>query len=303
MKVLHNFCLIASLTLVAAAGRAETVTKSVPLTPDIVRVYLNGSHELYLTQGEEEYVKLTTTADLLPRVEARVKGKGLYLGKEGEWRNNDWQSSDPDMKVRFDVQLRHIDSVRLRGSGNANISNLVAGRLKIIQAGSGKITAGTIKADAITVEMAGSGDFQSDSIEATDLEVQINGSGKVDVTRVQAGNVEIAIAGSGDVKLADLTAGQLATEISGSADIDISGRVTKQELEINGSGDYRAADLVSEFADIEIRGSGDVEINVRQNLTAETMRGSELIYYSAPDLAIDISGQGKHRNAGRRGDK
>jgi hypothetical protein len=283
-------------------SRAETVTRSVPLTPDIKRVYLHGSSELHLTQGTEEYVRVTTEVDQISRVVARVRDNSLYLGGVGEWDGDGWRSRDLESPVRFEVQLRHIESVRLRGSGAAELGDLNTGRFKIIQYGSGKISAGMIMAKAMTLELAGSGDFKSAGISAAELDIQIAGSGKVAVGGLNAERVEIDIAGSGDLTLTDLNAASLETEISGSADIEIAGRAVNQELEINGSGDYRAADLETDFSDIEIRGSGDVVINVRNKLTAEILRGANLVYYAGPDLDVDIHGQGQRRNAGPRGD-
>lgn len=294
---LHRLSLCTfGMIFIVLCAHAETVSRSVPLTTNIVRVYLNGSHELHLTQGEDEYVKLTAPEEMLARVEARVKGKSLYLGRRN--KNNSWGAFDLSPPVRFDVQLKQIEAIRMWGSGQTYTGDLEVDRLKVILAGSGKIIMQTVKARKLNVEIAGSGNFQGDSIESKELEIQIAGSGKIDIAQVQVVTIEIDIAGSGDVTLDNLNAEELEIDIAGSADIDIAGYVKRQELEINGSGDYSAADLISDYAEIEIRGSGDVDINVQQRLIAEISRGADLVYHAGPELEVDISGNGKHRYAG-----
>ena len=297
MNILKTGLSIMILTGTALSSHAGTITRSVPLTTDVTRVYLNISSELHLSQGDEEYVRVTVPEEVLSKVDARVKGRSLYLGREGSWEGDNWRGHDLDVPVRFDVQLKRIDALRIRGSGNAHVGDLVSDRIKIIMYGSGKVVAQSIKAKDLDLEMAGSCDFEGGRIESEEMGIEVAGSAKIKIAGVEAGELEINIAGSGDLILEELTAAELDTEISGSADINLSGTVSRQELEINGSGDYKAANLVSDYAYIDIRGSGDVEINVQHQLTAEITRGSDLVYHGGPDLDVDVSGQGKYRNA------
>lgn len=284
------------LTIVFApctAIQAETVTKSVPLSVNITRIYLNGDSELNLSQGDDEYVRLTTEADRIPGIEARVKGKALYLGREVNWQNDTPQHNTTP--PRFDVQLKQIDAVRVIGSGHAHISDLVTGRLRIIIAGSGEAKAGLLRSPDFSLEMAGSGEFEGTSVEAPVVAVKLSGSGKAKISRLKTDRIKINIAGSGDVSLSDVTAGVIDSEIAGSADIDLRGQTGRQELVVSGSGDYKAEGLSSDVAYVEIRGSGSARLNVRQQLTAELTRGADLVYQGGPDLAVDISGKGKYR--------
>ena len=298
MKIIESGIIFFGMAGVLAAAHAEVVTRSVPLTREITRVYLHGSNELHLTQGEEEYVKVTAPEEMIARSKARVKGRSLYLGNERDWDDISWGFSDSDTPVRFDVQLARIDAIRVRGSGQAYVGDIVAGDLKIIMYGMGKAVVQSIKAHDVSVEISGACHFQGDRIDSEEMGIEINGSAKINIAHIVTGEVEIDIAGSGEVKLENLNAGELETEINGSGDLDLAGRIGNQDLEINGSGDYRASKLVSEDAYIEIRGSGNVEISVEKRLTAEISRGADLVYYGGPELEADISGRGRSRNAG-----
>ena len=299
MKVLRHIMVIAVLTGFCPGAIAETVSRNVPLTTEITRIYLNGSNELHLSQGEEEFVKLTAPEELLPRIEARVKGKGLYLGREeGPWNDRSWTGFDLVTPVRFDVQLKTIDAIRVWGSGNATISELESDHLRIIIFGSGNVVSHGIRANKVNVEIGGSGEFEGDYIESSKVDLEINGSAKVELARSVTRSVNIEINGAADMKLSDLTSEELDVEINGTADLDLKGNVSSQELEVNGSGGYTAPDLLCDNAYIEIRGQGDVEVNVQRQLRAELNRGAELVYYGNPELDLDISGYGKYRNAG-----
>jgi len=281
--------LFASLSIAA-----ETVSNSVPLN-DVTRIHKNGSSELYITQGDEEYVKVTTDRETLPEVEARVKGNTLYLGKKDSSHN--WFFKTVTPPVRFDVQVKQLNQIRLNGSGHTFTDDLDVGKLKLNQSGSGKIEMKSLRAEDFTLSIAGSGEVNTSRIDTDEMELRIAGSGNIDVPDLQADEVEIKIAGSGDVTVENLDAVDLDINIAGSAAIDISGRVVNQHLEINGSGDYNAGKLISETTEIEVHGSGDVEVNVQKELTTELSRGAEVIYHGGQGLEIDANGRGKLRRA------
>lgn len=300
MTILRALLVIVAINIMSLPARAETVTRTVQLTATVTRIYLNGSNELHLTQGDDEYVKLTAPEEMVSRVEARVKGKSLYLGNEKSWKSVSWgsRSSQDNTSVRFDVQLRQIDAIRIRGSGNAEIGDIVGDRLKLIMFGNGKADTQSIKVRDLRFEITGNCYFHGGSITAQDSKIKVVGSGKIHINDLEANELEINIGGSADITLGNLITEKLETEINGKANIDLTGRAGSQYLEINGSGDYQAQKLASENADIEIRGNGKVEINVLKELTAEISMGADLVYHGAPELNIDISGKGKYRKAG-----
>ena len=300
MITIRTCMVIAGLAGLLSAAHGETVTRTVRLPEDITRVYLNGSNELHLTQGDEEYIRLTAPEEMVSRVVARVKGRALYLGKEKGWNDNNWSlgRSGDSVSARFDVQLKRIDAIRILGSGKAYTGDLVGDHLKIILYGSGKAVTQSIKARDLKLEISGSCDVRGDRIDAEKSDIQINGSGNIEFAQLNANALEIGIAGSGDIKLRKLTAAELETVINGSGDLELTGRAVSQELEINGSGDYRATDLISDTAYVDVRGAGDVKVSVLNNLTAELMRGADLVYYGGPNLEADISGHGSSRHAG-----
>lgn len=291
-----------ALTVITLAVRAETVSRTVPLTTEITRIYFNGSGELHLTQGEEEYIKLTAPEEMLSRIKPRIKGRSMYLGRWNKSGGFGLNATTPP--IRFDVQLKRVDAVRIWGSANAWIGDLQSDRLKVVLAGNSNLTAKSLKAWEMKLSLAGNCDFQAGRVEAGESDIKVSGSGKIDIAELQASRMDITIAGSGDLTFAALNAEKVDTEVAGSAKINLmKGKVGLQELTVAGSGDYKAPDLISNIAYIEIMGSGDVDVNVQKQLTAELSRGADLVYRGGSRLDTDISGEGIYRNAGGGTDK
>ena len=301
MTILQTWLVIIMLSGFWFPVCAGTVTRTVQLPDDVTRIYLNGANELHLTQGDTQFVRLTAPEDLVSQVKARIKGKSLYLGREKNWNSGSFgiTSSTADASVRFDVQLKHIDAIRILGSGKAYTGDLVGDRMRIIMFGSGKTVTKSIMARDLRVECSGSCDFQSDRIVAGEIGFRIGGSGRIDIVRLDTDALDIDIAGSGNIKLEKLITAKLDTKISGSANLELAGRVRSQDLEINGSADYKSSRLISDNAYVDIRGAGDVTVSVQEQLTAELTKGADLVFYGGPALEADISGQGKSRNAGK----
>ena len=296
MNIARTIIVVIGLVFFSHGVQAGTVSSKVALTTEITRVYFNGAGELHLTQGENEYIKLTAPAEMLARIKPRIKGRSLYLGKLN--KSGGFGLDTTNTPIRFDVQLKRVDAVRVWGSGSVWLGNLQSDRLKLVVGGNSNITAKSLKAWEMKLTLAGNCEFKGDRLETSETDMRVSGSGKINIAELQAGRVDLSIAGSSDVTLGSLNAVRLDTEIAGSADLDLKGKVDVQELSVAGSGDYKAGDLASNVAYIEVMGSGDVNINVQKQLTAELSRGSDLVYRGSPGLDTDISGEGKYRNAG-----
>ena len=296
MKITGKIILTIVVAGISQVAYAGTVSSSVPLTTEITRVYFNGSGELHLTQGDDEYIKLTAPEEMLSRIKPRVKGKSLYLGRQNN--SGGFGLDVTNTPIRFDVQLKRIDAIRIWGSANVWIGDLQSDRLKLVLAGNSDVKAKSLKAWEIKLALAGNCDFTSVRVETGETDIKVSGSGKINIAELETSRVDLSIAGSGDVTVGSLTAARLDTEIVGSANLDLKGKVDLQELNVGGSGDYRAGELTSNVAYIEVMGSGDVDINVQKLLTAELSRGADLVYRGSPGLDTDISGEGKYRNAG-----
>jgi len=281
---------LSGLAFTSAASAEDLVTKTVSL--DRVRsIVLEDGFDLNLTQGDEEYVKITAPRNALPKVIAEVHGDTLRIQrKRGNWSMSIFAF---EANARFDVQLKEIRSLELMGSGHITVGKLDVDDFTIEKMGSGQVEIKSLDASDFDLEVAGSAELSIGDIHADRVDVEIAGSPNIDLGDVVSEElVSFEIAGSGDVSLDSLHANKLAVEIAGSGVLEIAGAgfVDAQYIEIAGSGDYKAPKLESETAEIEVAGSSNLEVFVTKELNVEAMGSVDVLYHGDPEVEYDVGG-------------
>lgn len=186
------------------SGDAETEVREVD---SFDRIKIDGSTDVFVTVGEEQSVSVTTDDNLLEYIETRVRGRHtLLVTSRGSYRSR--------CGVRVDVTVPELTSVRISGSGDADIEGLNGGMFEIDISGSGDVIVEG-RVDEVEINIEGSGDVDARDLIATDAYVRIAGSGDVDVYAAESfdGNVY------------------------GSGDIDFYGRPEHVSRHVSGSGD------------------------------------------------------------------
>lgn len=172
------------------------------------RIKIDGSTDVFVTIGEEQSVSVTTDDNLLDNIETRVRGRHtLLISSHGNYRSR--------RGVRVDITVPELTSVRISGSGDADIVGLKGGAFEIDISGSGDVTVEG-EVDEIEINIEGSGDVDARDLKAKDAYVRIAGSGDVDVFASESfdGNVH----GSGDIAFYGRPE-HVSRHVSGSGDI------------------------------------------------------------------------------------
>ncbi|MEH6559262.1 MAG: DUF2807 domain-containing protein [Oceanicoccus sp.] len=284
--------LLGTIILVNVAF-AEVVTKTVALD-DVKKIRLFGDHEFYVTQGDDEFVKITATRTLLPKILAEIRGDTLILKS----RNSGWNLFNFDSHARFDVQLKDIRSIHTSGSGYVEVDDLSTGDLSIKRSGSGDLLFAQITAEYVKIEVSGSGDINGSLLNARELDLRISGSGDIQLQQLLINEtIDSNISGSATVTVDKLIANELEVSISGSGELTVNGkgRVKYQEIDITGSGGYFGAQVISETARLDIAGSGDADIHVIDKLAVDLTGSSDVIVRGKPTVDSNISGSGEIR--------
>jgi len=284
--------LLLLIPLLSFPVAAEVISSRVDLQ-GVSRIQMDGSSELYFTQGDDEYVKITAEREILDTVDARVKGNLLHLSR----KRQGWGSFNPPAQIRFDVQLQDLSQLRVNGAGDVVLGKLEAADLSVVLSGSCDLKLDTLKTGDFRLKMNGSSDLEAAAIETKLSQVRVFGSGKLNIEGVATDRLDIVVSGSGDIDVARLEAEEIEITINGSGYINLSGAVEHQRLEVNGSGKYHAPELHSRTAEIEVNGSGNVEVSVEEHLSTFLSRGGEVTYHAGPDLEIETGGSGKVRRA------
>lgn len=226
-------------------GSGKIVTQSVDVR-NFDSVSLEGSGNVYIEQGDSERLTIETDDNILPLLETRVSGRELILGMKPN------QSIDPSKPIVYQLTVKDLNRVHLKGSGNLYIS----------------------------------------PIRSNDMGVAVLGSGDVKIQGLNADSVSLDLFGSGNITIEDIAGNTATTDLKGSGDIKLNGKLDAQTISVSGSGNYLAGDLETNSADISIPGSADVTVWVNDTMQVSINGSGNVSYYGTPAIDQSGGGSG-----------
>jgi hypothetical protein len=197
-------------------------------------IIVSGSHNVYITMGTTESLRLEGDADAINEVETKVENGVLKIRNKKQLNTRSWNNT---AKVKIYIQAKDINNLVLSGSGNIEIK-------------------GIVKSTNLNTTLSGSGSISA-NIEVENYNAVISGSGEI-YTKGNAINAKITIAGSGDFNGSGLKTSNTSAKVSGSGDISI---IVDKQLDAltSGSGD--------------IRYSGNAVVNSKKSGSGNISRG------------------------------
>jgi len=177
-------------------------------------IILSGRHNVYITMGNTESLRLEGDADEIDEIETKVENGALKIRNKKQMNTRSWNNTG---KVNIYIQAKSLNNIVLSGSGNVEVK-------------------GKVKSTNLNTTLSGSGSI-SVNIEVENYNGVISGSGEI-YAKGSATNARITIAGSGDFNGSGLRTSNTSAKVSGSGDISI---IADKQLEAltSGSGDIR----------------------------------------------------------------
>lgn len=214
-----------------ASDRIEGSGKVVEEPRDVAgfnRLIVQGPLKVIVKAADADRVVVRADDNVAPLIETKLLGGTLVIGV----RAGAAFRTRTEVQVR--LQVRRLDGVVLRGSGEVRVDRVDTDVFEATLQGSGDIVVDSLNANAVAVSIAGNGD------------VRLKGT---------AASLGAVVDGSGDLHAADLPANQVAVRIRGSGDVRVHA-IDELKVEVDGSGDvhYRGSPKISK----SIRGSGSV---------------------------------------------
>lgn len=195
------------------------------------KVAVSGSDNVTIRTGNSFAVVATGDQDELDRLEIKVDGNQLKIGrKSGNWR---WSSKD----VTVAVTMPALRGIALSGSSDVMADKGVGDVFDAKLSGSGDLSVGSLDARTANISVSGSGNVVMAG-RCGAQNISIAGSGDVDLARLACVNSSIRIAGSGDVTAR--VSGDAAIRIAGSGNVTISGGANCTR-KVAGSGTVRCS--------------------------------------------------------------
>jgi len=245
MNALSNRWLILSVVFFTSCsfttGHGPVVTKNYEVE-EFTGVVLEGSFDLFVSQGDELKVTATGNDDILERLIVVVEDNELHVSlKPGAYTN---------FTLKVNVAMPYFNRVRLAGSGDLVLSEFKGlDKVDVVLDGSGDIRSdGTLNvAGPVTCLLDGSGDIGL-KLNALSVNARLEGSGDIDLSG-KATELQAQLDGSGDIQAYGLEVLRCTADLEGSGNIDVNAS-EQLHATLDGSGD------------ISYRGKPDVKSNL-----------------------------------------
>jgi carbon monoxide dehydrogenase subunit G len=194
-------------------------------------IAMGGSGEIFITQGNAETLIVEADDNLLPYIRTTVRGNTLELGLNAPVFTPIWASQS----IRYIITVRDLESVRISGSGNANIASIASERFSIQVSGSGEVNIARLVANSVETRVSGSGNIAIAG-QVDEQSVEISGSGEYRAADLASNRASVRVSGSGDATVWALS--ELTANISGSGNVNYYGNPTTN-TSTSGSGTIR----------------------------------------------------------------
>ena len=170
---------------------------------------VDGSINVYLSQGDIKPVKVEGDENLLQYIEVYQEGEKVIV------RDRPGFNLNPTNEMKIYVTAPVYNRIEVSGA-----SDIV---------GQGKIT----NAENMDLSTSGAGDINMD-IDAPQLKIHVSGSGSVDL-KGQTKDLDLSISGAGDAHCYDLLTENTRVHISGTGSAEVFASV-KLDAEVSGVG-------------------------------------------------------------------
>ncbi|MFH0761790.1 MAG: head GIN domain-containing protein [Bacteroidota bacterium] len=209
-------------------GQGPIVERKIKL--DHIRgISVPGSAKVYLTQGDNQDVRIEGQENIIDNLNTTVTGEVWRIeNKRPVWRCE---------TLKIYITMEQLRMIRISGSGDVFTSNHFENLkdLEIKVSGSGDLDL-DIEADDIYTRVSGSGNITMRG-KADRLDSGISGSGHIRASELEVHSADLHISGSGDMEL--YVTDRLTAHVSGSGNVFYSGNPSI-DTSITGSGHVRS---------------------------------------------------------------
>ena len=172
---------------------SATVGSGVPATqtrdvPTFASVELAGSNNVVIRAGVEQSVLVRADDNLVDRVTTEVRSGRLVIA-------NTPGSFATKSPMSVEVCVPTLDALLLTGNGNVVVEGLETESLEVTLPGSGML-AGSGSAASLDVTVSGSGNVQVTDLVANEVRAAVRGSGTIFVTATKSLDASVSGAGA-----------------------------------------------------------------------------------------------------------
>jgi RNase P/RNase MRP subunit p29 len=196
-------------------------------TAPFYKLSINGGFEVYLIQGEQEYIKIKADKNLHEYIETDVRNGELIVSTE---RNI---CIDETEELTIVINYKDISEVGINGAVNLKTKNVIKTEdIKMVINGAANVEL-DIEAEQIFARVNGAANMDL-SGEVYRADIDVTGAGNLDASNLQTEHFRINMSGAGHADL--LVNDVLDASISGIGNIQYSGnpRVVNKDVSFLG---------------------------------------------------------------------
>jgi hypothetical protein len=192
-------------------------------------ISISNSFNVYLTQGSEEAVAVST-ADPKFRdlITVEVKGGVLFIGL----KKDGWNWIKGDKKLKAYISFKNIDKLDLSGNTDVYIQGTIKGEnLRMDLSGSSNVK-GKLEVKKLVVDLSGASDMTVNG-SASQLTISASGASNFKGADLSTDFCDAHATGSSDIKIT--VNKELSAQASGNSDVKYKGEGVIRDIKTSGS--------------------------------------------------------------------
>jgi hypothetical protein len=198
---------------------------------DVRHVLLKDYGHLFISQGEEESLRIEGEAEVLATVKTIIREGELVLDIDAGWFDKTWNAVTSAVEgrvLKYYLMVKNLDGIFVQGAASVKLQGLKTESLYLTLKGAGEIVIGGIEAGLIDVDLPGAGRI-SLSGKTDRLNVSMKGAGSYDSPQLECREAKVVLRGVG--KATVWATGQLDATVEGIGAIDYYGNpVVRQNV-------------------------------------------------------------------------
>ena len=193
---------------------------------DVRRITLKDYGHLFISQGNDESLRIEAEPEVLSTVNTRVRDGELILDIDNGWLGKAWSavaSAVEGRVLKYYLMVKSLDSIYVQGAATVKMQGLKTESLYITLKGAGELTLSGLDIGLIDAVLPGAGRINL-SGKTDRLQVSMKGAGSFDAPQLESREARIALRGVG--KATVFVTSQLDATVEGIGVIDYYGRPT-----------------------------------------------------------------------------
>jgi hypothetical protein len=198
---------------------------------DVKRVLLKDYGHLFISQGEEESLRIEGEAEVISTVKTLIREGELVLDIDAGWFDKTWSAVTSAVEgrvLKYYLMVKSLDGIFVQGTASIKMQGLKTESLYLTLKGAGEIVINGLEAGLVDVDLPGAGRIALDG-KTDRLTVSMKGAGSFDSPQLESREARVILRGVG--KATVWATGQLDATVEGIGAIDYYGNpVVRQNV-------------------------------------------------------------------------